>query len=108
MQTSAHKPNKIGKLLVTFLVTPAAPALVFCGFFALAYPPHLSRSNTLQDAILAIGLLFALAYSIAGAHVLVLGIPAFLLGSWLKAINWWTCIIVSFAIGGLPMAILGQ
>ncbi len=32
---------------------------------------------------------------------LVLGVPAFLLVKRFNAIRWWTCIIVSFLIGGL-------
>ena len=106
MQTSAKKLAKTSKLVVTFAVVPAAPAAVFCGLFALGIRPSLS--STFQDAISAYSILFVYAYLIAGIHVVLLGIPAFLLGNWLKAIRWWTCMIVSFAIGGLPMATWGK
>ncbi len=107
MQTSANKLGRAIKLVVTFLAIPAAPALVVWGFFTIAYPPHPTRLHPLQEVITGSFDLFLLAYAVAGAHVLVLGIPAFLLGSWLKAIRWWTCLLVSFAIGGLPMSIWG-
>jgi hypothetical protein len=89
-----------------FIVTPAAPAVAFCWLFALGIGPSLS--NPLQDVISAYGILFVYAYLVAAIHVVLLGLPAFLLGNRLRAIRWWTCMIVSFVIGGLPLATVTQ
>ncbi len=51
--------------------------------------------------ILVGGMIFA----ITSGHVIVLGIPAFLIGFRLKAIRLWSTLIVSFMIGAVPVAI---
>jgi hypothetical protein len=106
MQEQNNRFAAIGKLLVSFLAVPAAPATIFCCLFVLGYHPALPK--TVSDALSTWGALFALVYVIAGVHVLVLGVPAFLLGKSLNAIRWWTIMIVSFVIGGVPMATWGQ
>ena len=69
-------------------------------------PAAIFATFSLQlGSIIVIGVSFVGAYLVAGAHVLVLGVPAFLLGKRLNAIHWWTCIIVAFIIGGSPIAI---
>lgn len=80
------------KLLISFFITPAVPAVIFSAF-------------ALENIVIA-GFIFVAAYIVAGAHLLVLGVPAFLLGKRLNIIQWWTCIIVAVIIGGLPVAIL--
>jgi hypothetical protein len=65
----------------------------------------LSASSLSSGSILVSVIIFVAAYLIAGAHVLILGVPAFLLGKRLNAIHWWTCILVAFLIGGLPIGI---
>jgi len=79
------------KIFISFFITPAVPAAIFSAF---------ALSN-----LIVIVISFVVTYLIAGAHVLVLGLPAFLLGKRLNAIHWWTCIVVAFLIGGLPIAI---
>ena len=37
------------------------------------------------------------------AHLIFLGIPAFLIGWRLRAIRWWSVLIVSFLIGAIPL-----
>ena len=80
------------KLLISFFLTPTVPAVIFSAF-------------SLENIIIA-GFIFVAAYVVAGAHLLVLGVPAFLLGKRFNAIQWWTCIIVAIIIGGVPIAIL--
>jgi hypothetical protein len=79
------------KVFISFFITPAVPAAIFSAF---------SLEN-----VIVMGIIFVVTYLVAGAHVLVLGLPAFLLGQRLHAIRWWTCIVVGFVIGGLPIAI---
>ena len=42
---------------------------------------------------------------ISSIHVVVLGIPAFIVGWYFKGIRWWTSIVVAFIVGALPTAI---
>ena len=86
------------KTIASFFVIPAVPAIIVAGYLVLAYAPR-----TISEGLPAFGMIFILAYLIASAHVLVLGVPAFLLGKQFHAIRWWTCIITAFIIGGLPI-----
>ena len=88
------------KTIVSFVVAPAVPAIIVASYLVLAYA---SRLNS--DSLSAFALIFSLAYLIAAAHVLLLGVPAFLLGKRLHAIRWWTCLIIAFIIGGLPITL---
>ena len=81
------------KLFRSFFITPAVPAAISSFFFFLS------------GSILLIVFVFLVSYLVAGAHVLILGLPAFLLGQRLHAIRRWNCIVVGFVIGGLPIAI---
>ena len=42
---------------------------------------------------------------ISSIHVVVLGIPAFIVGWYFNRIRWWTSIVVAFIVGALPTAI---
>ena len=42
---------------------------------------------------------------ISSIHVVVLGIPAFIVGWYFNGIRWWTSIVVAFIVGALPTAI---
>ena len=90
----------VEKTIISFLVVPAVPAILVACYLVLAYAPRNS-----SDSLPAFGMIFILAYGIGSAHVLVLGVPAFLLGKKFHAIRWWTCIIVAFLIGGLPITL---
>ena len=81
------------KVFISFLITPAVPAAIFSVF------------SLFSGSIIVSGFIFLGAYLVAGVHVLVLGVPAFLLGNRLNAIHWWTCILVAFLIGGSPIGI---
>jgi hypothetical protein len=89
------------KTIAAFVVVPAVPAIIVACYLVLSF-----ASGINSDSLSAFGLIFILAYLVAGTHVLVLGVPAFLLGRHLHAIRWWTCIITAFIIGGLPITLL--
>ena len=89
------------KTVFSFFVVPAMPAIIVACYLVLTY----STRPISDGSALAFVEIFVLAYLIAGVHVLVLGVPAFLLGKQLHAIRWWTCIITAFIIGGLPVTL---
>jgi hypothetical protein len=103
MSKQNRNPEFVNKVMFTFLVTPAVPAVIFASVFSIGW-----YTKTASDRVPLFGGLFLFAYLVAGAHTLILGVPAFLLGKWFNAIRWWTCVPVAFLIGSLPMAILGQ
>src|SRR5689334_22140195 len=94
MSKQVLNPSIEDKTVISFLIAPAIPALIISGYSLIEY--H-SRS------MLFLGIIFVFVYLIASAHGFVLGIPAFLLFKRLNAIQWWTCILAAFLIGGLPI-----
>lgn len=44
-------------------------------------------------------------FIVSSLHVIMLGVPAFIVGWYFKSIRWWTSIVASFIIGALPTAI---
>ncbi len=99
MQKQTYQFPVVVKIVISFLIVPTIPATIFTGIF-IAQAPKMAfeKANV-------VGVLFLLAYVLAAGHVFVLGIPSFLLGKWLNTINWWSCIIMAFLIGGLPNTI---
>ena len=92
--------QSFSNLFASFLIVPAIPAVLFAGFVGVEY-----GSGTGSDGFIAVMMVFFVAYFIGIVHTLLIGIPAFLLGLRLHAISWWSCILVGFVIGSLPMAI---
>jgi hypothetical protein len=92
------------KTIASFLIVPAVPAIIVACYLVLAYAPR-----NFSDGLPAFGMIYFLAYLIGGAHVLVLGLPAFLLGKQLHAIRWLGIIRRQWWSHLLAlMAILGQ
>ena len=88
------------KEIISFLLAAAVPPLFFVG--SMAFP--LARMTLFGLVIL--GFSFAAVYMYAGAHILLFGIPAFLVARKWNAIHWWTCLVAGFLIGSIPTAIL--
>jgi hypothetical protein len=90
----------------SLLAAAAAPAAVVAGFFTILTPgldyAFISPIESIVISVLGFFVLFAIAFIVAGVHVVALGLPAFFLGLRLRAIHWWSCVIVAFTIGGLP------
>ena len=98
-----RNPGFLSKVEISFLLTPAVLAAIFSCAISVDWSP-----KTVSEGASLLGWLFLISYLVAGAHTLILGVPAFLLGKWLNAIRWWTCVPVGLVIGGSPMAIFGQ
>ncbi len=94
MNKQVWNPSVEEKTVVSFIITPAIPALLFSTYSLIDY--H-------TESMLVVVVIFVIAYLIACAHAFVLGIPAFLLFKRLNAVHWWTCILAAFLIGGLPI-----
>lgn len=98
----------IFKIIISFLVAAALPAVIGVGYIAgvwLSFP-IINPVESLANQILAFGTLLPFSFSIALIHVLIFGVSAFLLGLRFRAIYWWSCIIVAFVIGITPLAVL--
>jgi hypothetical protein len=95
--------QNINNLFTLFLTVPAIPAVLFAGFVGAEY-----GSGTGSDGFIAVMMVFFVHYLTGIVHTLILGIPAFLLGLRLDAISWWSCILVGFVIGLLPVTLLTQ
>ena len=55
--------------------------------------------NVIWWAIICVAVVAPISF----AHLLFLGIPAFLIGWRLRAIRWWSVLIASFLIGAIPL-----
>ena len=83
-------------------------------FFAAALVPSLliSVPNALSNlsmgdeyAMIRTWKVAVIAFSVAGAHVLFLGLPAFLLTVGAKAFAWWSAMGLGLVLGALPLAV---
>ena len=94
---------KFFKTLLAFLAAALAPAIIYTIIFYFNTPigSIVSRSDALHES-LQYG---AIAFVVAFADLVVLGIPAFFLGMYLRAIRWWTTLLAAFVVGAAPCAI---
>jgi hypothetical protein len=90
------------RIAASFLVAPSIPALVGAISVGVSLWPGT------WAGFIALVMVFFIAYAIAFAHTFILGIPAFLLGIKFHAIYWWSCILVGFVIGSLPLSLWMQ
>src|ERR1700722_10792073 len=81
---------------IAFFVTPAVPALWLC--LMVRITRHLD--------LLAQLVLFPWFYNIAMLVMIVLGIPAILLGERLNLIRWWSALIAGALIGAIVTVII--
>ena len=48
---------------------------------------------------------FVICFAISAAHVLLLGVPGYLLLRWRNAVRWWSIIASGFALAAIPVAL---
>ena len=92
--------DKDVKTMTLFFLVPAVPAIIRSFHIVLEFPPR-----NVSEGIVIFTLIFFHAYLAGSMHLFIVRVPAFWLGQRFDAIRWWTCIIVGFVIGGLPIAI---
>ena len=102
----------IDKTIIAFFAAGLASVLVFY-ITILSYRLGVERqvssftasefaiTNIIFWAILSV----AMGLPIALGHIVFLGLPAFILGWYLRAIRWWSTLIVAFIIGAVPTGI---
>lgn len=78
------------RIVVIFVIAGVVPAILPSLFFW-------AITGSIGSALIPLGITFG--------HILFLGLPAFFLGLYFKAIRWWSSISVSFVVGALPTAI---
>jgi len=81
------------------LVAPAVAATLFAGFEWISNPgwPGIDPGD--------VTFLWPVAFIVALAHAVMLGLPAYLLLRWMRLTRWWVSLAGGFAIGALPYAI---
>lgn len=100
--------NLIPKTIFAFLGAACVPAVIV---FVIGLPGTIlsvrftevsSLRNGNWTSFIAVGIII---FIFSFLHVLVLGIPAFIVGWHFKAIRGWTSIVGAFLIGAMPTAI---
>ena len=111
--------SKAIKTLVSWCITATVPigvlfviGLVF-GFSAQFVSTISGKSPVELNSMLFIGTVWSIIWwaiicvavgaPISFAHLLFLGIPAFLIGWRFRAIRWWSVLVASFLIGAIPL-----
>ena len=110
-----HDPGRPWKIALALVGASAMPALISATFvcIALVYGTRISGNLDSWDHLLS-RILFASAFTfyvvfvVAAAHVLVLGLPMCWLAARIKLIRWWSCLIISFLIGMLPLLVFDR
>ncbi len=87
----------------SFIAAAALPALIVACIWLIGTS---SFNETLDQRLVASAEVFGIVFVVASVQAIVLGIPAFLLGLRLRAIHWWSCIIMGFVIALGPGAVI--
>lgn len=93
-------------VLILAFVSPKdqlAPSSLLAGKIEL-WQVLFGAASTVFWMVFFVILVGGMIFAITSGHVIVLGIPAFLIGLRLKAIRLWSTLIVSFLIGAIPTA----
>jgi len=95
--------RNLPKYVVAFVLAALTPALIIVVISLIE--DMFEHSAILWSQATGIGLI---VFVVAGIHVVVFGIPAFLLCRLAGIIHWWTPPAAGFAIGVIPLAALGN
>ena len=92
------------KLIIAFSVAILVPACLLSLWYL--YGQFLTfKPNDPYIWIRTRGFL-VICLAIAATHVVALGLPAYLLLRWRKAVRWWSILLCGFILGALPIAVL--
>src|SRR5689334_3831648 len=98
----------IGRVIISLVAAAALPAVIVVSYVAGAWlnTPPVNPAESSMHRVLTYSSLFPFAFVVALIHSFLFGLPAFLLGFRLRAIYWWSCLIVAFLIGFAPSAMV--
>jgi hypothetical protein len=88
------------------LAAAGTAATVFVAVDVAALLLMQSDGNTIGFVAEAIAFIWPIAFVVALAHALVVGLPLFLLLSWLRRVSWRTSLVGGLAAGASPYAML--
>ena len=93
--------NRGVRYSLAFLAAALVPSLV------ISVPSAVTSFSTADShAIVRTGKAIIAAFAVSAAHVLALGLPAFLLVARAKVFAWWSAVGLGFILGALPLALL--
>jgi hypothetical protein len=102
------------KTILTLFITGSVPAVLFwLAWLLFLYSAgglhHLLADFTgfFSNAVFMVFITLILAVPYSFAHLLLLGVPALVLGWRLRAIHWSSVVVTSFLIGAIPTGLLG-
>jgi hypothetical protein len=87
------------RVVAALLVAPFVAATLFTGLEWVTNPawPKIDPGD--------ISFLWPITFTVATAHAVALGLPAFVVLRWLGWTRWWVSVVCGFAIGSIPFAI---
>jgi len=97
----------IPRTLLALFGATIAPSIVALIFSLAGIVPMLFAGRTFQQSgnwTSFIGII-VIIFIVSSLHVVLLGVPAFIVGWYFKKIRLWTSVVVSFLIGAMPTAI---
>ena len=92
------------KLFVAFIAAVLAPVCVSALYYLYGQFAMFEASDPYIWVRTRGFLLLCLA--ITAAHVIVLGIPAYLLLRWRRALRWWSAMLSGFILGAVPFGVV--
>lgn len=98
----------IPKTIFALFGAAIAPVIIvmIIGFISILSSILFNNGATLQNGNWTSFFAIVLFISVISAlHVIILGIPAFIIGWYFNAIRWWTSMVTAFIVGALPTAI---
>lgn len=106
LQRKLPLPQKIGliRLLSAFAAAVFAPGCAVALWYLYGQFATFGTADP-YVWIRARGFLLT-SLSISAAHVILLGVPAYLLLRWCNALRWWTALLCGLVLGALPVVVL--
>jgi len=104
------------RMILALSAATGAPAVAFTVFLVFYFAVGALSDPTPHDfveiiagagyiTLVALFMGFA-ALIVSSLYIIFLGLPASIIGWWLRLIRWWSCIIIGFILGGFPLALL--
>jgi hypothetical protein len=97
--------GEVLRVIAALLVAATASATVFVAADLVLLPLSPDEADPAGFILQTVAFLWPVTFTVAFAHALVLGLPAYLLLRWRRLTAWWTSLIGGFVVGSLPYAV---